>query len=557
MIENTKCECGHQNHLGTVLCESCGKPLYDDHGDEVLEMRYDGVARRSQKQNPSWIDKIWRFFSSVKVAVYLIIITLLGAILGSIYPQSNVFINNFDPSTYYRDNFGTLGHIYYLLGLHKTYESWWFLTLLFMIGTSLVVCSLDRVLPLYRALKKQQIRKHEKFLTRQKVTYQSEIAEIRTEDDAEAWVENMAKRLRKRFYRVHTEGSALLAEKYRFSRWGPYILHIGLIIFLMAAFMRSLPGWQMDRYMGFLEGQTVQIPDTKFFLKNEKFTVELYSPEEMSEEFRAKDRAAFKLFQTKAVLYECTEHCNDPSRRVLEEVHRHDIEVNHPLVYEGLIIYQFDFQQTPRLLSVSPSITNKQTGESYGPFYLSTYDPQTHFEVGPYSLELKGYFPDFALDSRGEPITQSADPNAPAYIFTVKGPALAPDGEIFIYFPREVDKNSFRQDDLNGELAQKIEISAGSMENVEIADFTSYLNVRVDRAMPYIWIACAISMIGLIMNFYWQHRRIWVRIDGQRLLIGAHTNKNWFGLRKEVADALEHNNIKVDPKSLNNGGNSS
>lgn len=43
-MENTKCECGHQNHVGTVLCESCGKPLEDDAGSEPLEMRYDGVA---------------------------------------------------------------------------------------------------------------------------------------------------------------------------------------------------------------------------------------------------------------------------------------------------------------------------------------------------------------------------------------------------------------------------------------------------------------------------------------------------------------------------------
>lgn len=61
-IENTKCECGHQNRVGTVLCESCGKPLQDDGAPgELLEMRYDGVARRSQRANPNFIDRIWNF----------------------------------------------------------------------------------------------------------------------------------------------------------------------------------------------------------------------------------------------------------------------------------------------------------------------------------------------------------------------------------------------------------------------------------------------------------------------------------------------------------------
>lgn len=53
VVENTKCECGHQNSIGTVLCESCGKPLLNDTvSDLPLEMRYDGVARRSQKAIP-------------------------------------------------------------------------------------------------------------------------------------------------------------------------------------------------------------------------------------------------------------------------------------------------------------------------------------------------------------------------------------------------------------------------------------------------------------------------------------------------------------------------
>lgn len=62
-ITNTKCECGHQNPVGTVLCEACGKPLgKESDWGENLEMRYDGVARRSQRVNPSIIDRVWNFF---------------------------------------------------------------------------------------------------------------------------------------------------------------------------------------------------------------------------------------------------------------------------------------------------------------------------------------------------------------------------------------------------------------------------------------------------------------------------------------------------------------
>ncbi|WP_028548707.1 cytochrome c biogenesis protein ResB [Paenibacillus sp. UNC451MF] len=555
MIQNTKCECGHQNLVGTVLCESCGKPLYDDESTEPLEMRYDGVARRSQKANPGLLDKVWNFFSSVKIAIYIIIITLLGAALGTIFTQESNFIN-FDPSTYYKETYGTIGEIYYMLGLSHTYESWWFITLLFMLGTSLVVCSLDRVLPLYRALNKQQIRKHNSFILRQKISYNSPI--LTQNDDVEQkskeWIDHAAVLLKKQRYRVHTDGTALLAEKNRFSRWGPYINHIGLIIFLLAVLMRSLPGWNMDQYVAFPEGTPVKIPSTSYYLKNEKFTVDYYSEAEMSDDFRAKQQSVAKIYETKAVLYKCTANCDDPLKEpTLEEVHRQDIVVNKPLNYKGLLAYQYDFKEDPLLISVKPSLKNKQTGEVYGSMDLSMTRPAEEYKVGPYQFKLKGYFPEFGLDDKGAPMTKSNDAKAPAFIFYITGPGLSSGGQPFIYFPRQVDKETFAQDQINGDIANKLELSVNSMADVNFSSYTSYLNIRVDRALPFIWVGAGISMIGLVMGFYWHHRRVWVRIDEGKLSLGAHTNKNWFGIRNEVAQVLKKSGIQVDPKTLEAG----
>ncbi|MDQ6418273.1 cytochrome c biogenesis protein ResB [Paenibacillus sp. LHD-117] len=551
--ENTKCECGHQNAVGTVLCESCGKPLLPDiqQSDEPLEMRYDGVARRSQKSNQSYIDRIWSFFSSVKIAIYLIIFTFLTAMLGTIYPQEGTFINNFDPSTYYQETYGTLGHLYYLLGLSHTYESWWFIGLLVMIGTSLVICSLDRVLPLYRALKKQQIRKHHQFLLRQKAVYKGSL-----EGDAVNWVQQFGAALKKKGYKIHKDesGTALLAEKNRFSRWGPYINHIGLILFLLAILARSIPGWQMDSYVTIPDGDTVQIKDTNYYVKNEKFTVEFYTDDELPDKLQGKARA--KMYETKAVMYECVSDCGDPLKEpVLEEVKRHNIIVNSPLEFDGIKLYQFDFNLTPRLNAVHPVLEDKSTGEIYGPFDLPMKDAELHHELGPFTLDMYANYMEFALNSEGKPTTLSRDPNAPAFVFTVKGPGLKPEGEPYIYFPMQKDKVRFAQDTINRELADKIEIRVDGMENVDFSEATTVLNVRVDRALPYLWVGAVFSMIGLIMGSYWQHRRIWLRVDDGELALGAHTNKNWFGMRSDVAYALKKTGIAADPKSLDNGGN--
>ncbi len=556
MIDNTKCECGHQNHVGTVLCESCGKPLVEEvDSNEILEMRYDGVARRSQRANPNILDRVWNFFSSVKVAVYLILSTLVLSTLGTIYPQENTFFD-IDPAVFYEQRYGWTGELYYVLGLSRTYESWWFVSLLVMIGMSLVVCSIDRVLPLYRALSKQKIAKHPQFLRRQRVVYQVE-PDFSERPQAQ-WLEQFAARLKKRRYKVRSENGALMAEKNRFSRWGPYVNHIGLIIFLIAILMRSIPGWHMDEHYQFPEGEVVALPGTNYYLKNEKFTAEFYDKQELAEHQQLRGDVVASLYETKAILYECTADCNNPLKEPqLEKVHEHDIRVNSPLDYDGLMAYQVHYELTPKLLGVNVSVVDKQQNKRFDKFRVDMSNPADSYQSGPYTLELKNYYPDFAQDVNGRPITKSSQPNTPAFIFLAKGPGLSAGGEIFIYFVKDIDKQTFRQDELNGTLAYRIDISAASMEDVEISMYTSYLNIRVEQAMPFIWVGSFIFMVGVVMGMYWQHRRIWLRIDEGRLLLGAHTNKNWYSLRKDVQWALDGVGIEIEQEALDNkGGNS-
>ncbi|MHA0855494.1 cytochrome c biogenesis protein ResB [Paenibacillus sp. CMAA1364] len=555
-FQNTKCECGHQNPVETVLCEACGKPLRKEEQEstELLEMRYDGMARRSQRSKPNYIDRIWNFFSSVKIAVYMIILTLLGSMLGTIFPQESTFLN-LDPSKYYPDTYGTAGLIYYKLGLSHTYESWWFILLLVMIGASLIICSLDRVLPLYKALTKRRIRKHMQFMTRQKVVFQTELEEVNDKE----WIDRITMPLKKKGYRVHTDGSALLAEKQRFSRWGPYVIHIGLIIFLLAVLARGLPGMHMDQHLAFPEGEIKPIPETSYYLKNDKFTVEYYTEEDMPEEFKGKGKVLPKLFETQAILYECTADCNDPSKEpLLSEIDRHRIQVNDPLNYNGLKAYQFDFDMSPILRSVTPSLIDKKTGKVLGEFKLEIRDPQRNYQVGQYNLKLVERYMDFGMNEQGEPISISPIPNAPSFLFVIKGPELPDEGINYLYFPKQIDKQRFQQDVINQKLAgeyQLLELDVQGMENVDLSMSTTYLNIRVDKVMPFVWVGAAIIMLGLILGFYWQHRRIWIRIDDKNLTLAAHTNKNWFGVRREVAAILLIMNIQVEEKSLDNGGN--
>src|SRR6476661_5823481 len=125
-MKDVKCECGHVNPHGTVLCEACGKVLDEQSQDKsLLDMRYEGSARRSQTYNKTIVDKVWNFFSSVKVGIFLIVITLIASSLGTIFPQEMYIPSTVLASDYYKEQYGILGQLYYELGFHNLYSSWW------------------------------------------------------------------------------------------------------------------------------------------------------------------------------------------------------------------------------------------------------------------------------------------------------------------------------------------------------------------------------------------------------------------------------------------------
>src|SRR5699024_7345090 len=148
-----------------------------------------------------------------------------------------------------------LGKIYYQLGFHNLYSSWWYMILIALIGVSLVICSLDRFIPLRRALKIQKPKRNEIFLKRQRLYSKSE--KVQNEE-----LKIVKERLENQRYKVREEDGHLLAEKGRFSRWGPYVNHIGLIIILLAAILRMTPLLFLDDYIWIREGEELVIPGT-------------------------------------------------------------------------------------------------------------------------------------------------------------------------------------------------------------------------------------------------------------------------------------------------------
>ena len=519
-MKDVKCECGHVNPHGTVLCEACGKILDEQNNPaELLDMRYEGSARRSQTYNKTFIDKIWNFFSSVKVGVWLIIITLIASSLGTILPQE-MYIE-LPADVYYEQEYGWVGKLYYQLGFNNLYGSWWYLLLIAMIGISLVICSLDRVVPLYKALKAQRVTRHEGFLKRQRIFGVNDSTD---ENDFMA----IKKHLKERRYQVREENGDILAEKGRFSRWGPYVNHVGLIIFLFGGMLRFIPGMYVNEDLWVREGETAVVPETdgQFYIQNNKFILEHYDKNKDKTFEKAISMAGevVKNYQSNVVLYKRVGQNLPGEKPKLKKIEDYKVRVNLPLTYEGYSVFQASFRS--ELNKMSFALTNKQTKKSVGELKVDLRDPKTKYDLGNgYSVEILNYFPDFEFAENGEPTTKSRVPNNPAFVFKMVSPEK-PKGETsFVAIKQTIEPFGDNQYKM-------------AFKGIETKNISGFI-VRKDSTLWAIILGGIIFMIGVIQGAYWNHRRIWIQNKNGQVWVAAHTNKNWYGLKKEIETVLK------------------
>ncbi|MBU8968650.1 cytochrome c biogenesis protein ResB [Bacillus altitudinis] len=540
-MKEVKCECGHINPIGTVLCESCGNPIAakEKNSSKLLDMRYDGSARRSQTYNKTIVDKVWNFFSSVKVGVWLIVITLLASSLGTIFPQERFIPPGASASTYYEEQYGSFGKLYYILGFHDLYNSWWFLALVASIGISLVICSLDRVIPLYRALKNQGVVKKEGFMRRQRL-----FSETNKTLDQHTY-EGIVSKMKQKRYRVREEDGHILAEKGRFSRWGPYVNHIGLIIFLIGSMLRFVPGMYVDETLWVREGETAPIPGTggQYFLKNNAFSIDRYESEKEKEVFenaieKAGDGQVVKSYKTDAVLYKREGEVVFGEKPKLKQVTEHDIKVNEPLKFDNFSLYQVDFKQN-ELDQMVFQLIRKDTEKSFGTVKINLLEPKSEYDLGSdYKVKVMSYLPDFYFDEDGTPSTKTRNPNNPAFVFEMISPEKPKGEKSFVAIQETVegsDNNLYKM----------------KFDRVETKNVTG-LTVRKDLTLGVLIVGGIIFMIGVVQGMYWQHRRIWLSVKDGKVFVAGHTNKNWFGLKSDLKVLLHGSGIKqpVDQKEL-------
>jgi cytochrome c biogenesis protein len=466
------------------------------------------------------VDALWGWLSSVRTAIFLIAAITCVFLIGIYFVQAPMEVIG-DPAAYpawVQQNalprYGSLTPLYDWLQFFTVFSSWYCKLLLTILSLSIVVCTLNRAPAIWHNVTRPLLRRSEQFY--QNALERSEFSHA----DAVDWTRTA---LRKRHYRARSvvetgeqsDGSTcevtyLYANKNSWATLSTFVFHAALVMLLMAGVVSQWRGFNLNSAgRRFLPAPVVNLANSLAgfsfdqALPNGQSAV-VYprgTPHNIS--FRV--NAFTATFDRKTGLP--TDYVTDLSVFSDGELvaRSNHLRVNDPLTYGGV-----GFHQSSLIPSVDITITDKQG------FVL--YNGSTVLDQSTNATQ--GVMVDFA---RNIPIPDS---NLTLSVFFIHDARLqlaqVPNPTMLITVGRP--GSSMKQDKVvlrlkPGGSGQSIDKEWTIRSNS--ASEASVLLVTKDAGALFVWPIAIILILSLCVTFYFPQRRIWIRIEGERVQMAA------------------------------------
>ncbi|MBI5188668.1 MAG: cytochrome c biogenesis protein ResB [Nitrospirae bacterium] len=464
------------------------------------------------ERNKTSVHKIWDLFASVKLAIVIFALISLTSIIGTVLEQRAEPAKNIQILT---KLFGeslapTMYNILEKLGFIDMYHAWWFVALLIILATNIIVCSLERLPKIWKVVKEPIQPMREEQL--KKFAINREIVLKGKPDKVKDAVTGAIKGAGFNYTESKEEkGYQFYSQKGNYSRLGVYVTHFSILVILIGAIIGvffgfnghlNLPEGAMSNVA--YSGREKVIP-LGFDIRCDNFDVEFYGRSDMPKEYRS------YLTVIKN------------GREVLKK----SIAVNDPLTYEGITFYQASYGLIPenfgkgififRVISRDGKISNLNLrfGDTFE--ILNTTISGKIIDLSP---ALK-------INEKGQVFTYANQMNNPA---------------VYIDFS-ESGKHKY-----SGWLLKRYPETWQLPEGhrVEFIDYWGVeytgLQVRKDPGVWVVYLGCITMSIGLYIAFFMSHRRLWVRIveerNNTRVVIGATSNKNRAAFERKINKML-------------------
>ncbi|MBA3336167.1 MAG: cytochrome c biogenesis protein ResB [Chloroflexia bacterium] len=277
------------------------------------------VKRRTGGRSPIEfvVDRIWRFFCSVRAAVYEIILlavmVLLGTLRGSSVPRS------------IGDAIPLLDPVIKRWYAYDFFHALPFIGLLTLLSLAITVCTINRAPAIWRAIAHPTIPTSHSFLRQAEPSIT-----LSSPHGGASLLADMSATLRDRRYRVLTELRGkeihLYADKNRYARLATFPFHLALILILIGGIVGARYGFREKEFI-VPEGSTRAVGHgTGLSVELERFT-DTY-----------RENGAPREYRSDLVIYRDGKRIEDGS-----------ITVNNPISTGTVTFYQASFGQAVEL----------------------------------------------------------------------------------------------------------------------------------------------------------------------------------------------------------------
>ena len=455
------------------------------------------MKNAQSKNNPN---AFWRFLSSVKLTIVLLILLAIVSIVGTVIPQEQgavEFAKNLSPAMF---------RLLSTLQLFDMYNAPWFRLLIAFLALNLVVCSINRFPSTWKRFSVKPAPNRSKPF--EKNTLEDCFEVTVNGDEASKRVEKILKS-GYRNVRRKTSGADhfFYGDKGSLSYFGVYVVHLSVLLILVGGLVGSFFGF--EAYVNILEGEkadqviirkTMRPLNLGFEVRCDKFSVDFYKTGAPKE---------FKSLLTFLV--------NGKA------VQKNDLLVNHPVEFGGITFYQ----------------------ATYG----SVAGKEAHLRIDrksnkPVSSEktVKGNISYPLPDSEGTfkvvDMRNDIMHLGPAVLISIK-PKTGNPLEFWVFKDHDAVKKRLPPPMLaspkfNPEAFPPYRFSLTGLKTLYYAG----LQANRDPGVPIVWVGCFLMVSGLFVTFFMSHKRVWVRILDQgaraKIEVAGTTNKNPVGLQKEL-----------------------
>ncbi|MFI6687535.1 cytochrome c biogenesis protein ResB [Streptomyces sp. NPDC050485] len=274
-----------------------------------------------------WIRWFWRQLTSMRVALILLFLLSLGAIPGSLIPQTSV--DEMKVADFQKRH-DTISPIYEKLGLFHVYSSVWFSAIYILLFLSLIGCIVPRTWQFVGQLRGLPP------AAPGRLTRLPAYTTWRTGAEPEQVREAALAMLKKRRFRSRISGDAVAAEKGYLREAGNLIFHVSLIVILVA----------------FATGQLFKSEGHKLVVQGDGFsnTLTQFDDFKSGSLFNTEDLAPFSFTLDR---FDATYQRTGPEKGTAREFKAHltysegangkpqekTVEVNKPLDVDGSKVY--------------------------------------------------------------------------------------------------------------------------------------------------------------------------------------------------------------------------